>query len=830
MAHVTVPVTTRRVTYTASAAVGPYAFNYTVFSEDDLAVTVDGVAKVLTVDYTVSLTGGFDGGYPGGTITFGSAQTGEVVIDGDTTMGRLTDFPNSGPLSMISLNTDLDKRAAVDQQLSRDITDISDRADDVEDRLDTAEADIEAIEADIVAIEDDISETVRVYPGENGMILPNRVSLALKILGFTGAGEPVATVLPSVGTLNSGILEFNTRAAAAGATIGGAIEYVRLLGYYAIGDDGGGLYKKRVGAPSHAATFTSADGAIWELAEPVIRLAQLGAAGNGTADDGTAIGQWYTACSVLSRPGQATKGATYKVITGAGVLSVSNIDIDWNGATVNLVSAVNNTTALYHAGSVSTLAKTITVNASLDAPTLTLNNVTSLAVGQYLLLDASFVDGTKSHMAKITEIAGSVVTLSSPMPFALATTDTYTLEFLSGLLTNVKIRNLNMNGLLATGTGMIGAVFRFMDETCEIRNVRGTYFKTVSTGGTSFQYCYGTKIDHVSSTQSGSSAAAAIVTYHCSSIVFSNMDSDSDFGFGFESLGGSHQQFIAPKVQGTDGRAFKFAGTTNSTVIGGEINLDRGSGVGLAVTLGSCRNVFVGIRINGNQGSQSQGVWTSGFNDDNNTFIGLHISGSTGGAFNNPIAIAATDTGNRFIDCYVDSPGSILNSGGAQFFNLNGYAAFDVNDSGIGFAPVQTIHTHSATPANSDNASMTEYTGVNSNLIPIRYFGIGTRLNAVTAGAERGVGVFRVIINGAETEVCQVGDGNSFKPTANNVTELGSNGQEWSAVYATEYKVANTKVVGARGAAVADATDAASVIARLNDLLARLRTHGLIAT
>lgn len=38
------------------------------------------------------------------------------------------------------------------------------------------------------------------------------------------------------------------------------------------------------------------------------------------------------------------------------------------------------------------------------------------------------------------------------------------------------------------------------------------------------------------------------------------------------------------------------------------------------------------------------------------------------------------------------------------------------------------------------------------------------------------------------------------------------------------------KVVGNQGAAVADATDAASVIARLNDLLARLRTHGLIAT
>jgi len=44
------------------------------------------------------------------------------------------------------------------------------------------------------------------------------------------------------------------------------------------------------------------------------------------------------------------------------------------------------------------------------------------------------------------------------------------------------------------------------------------------------------------------------------------------------------------------------------------------------------------------------------------------------------------------------------------------------------------------------------------------------------------------------------------------------------------YKVNTTQVVGAQGAAVADATDAASAITQLNALLARCRTHGLIAT
>jgi hypothetical protein len=43
------------------------------------------------------------------------------------------------------------------------------------------------------------------------------------------------------------------------------------------------------------------------------------------------------------------------------------------------------------------------------------------------------------------------------------------------------------------------------------------------------------------------------------------------------------------------------------------------------------------------------------------------------------------------------------------------------------------------------------------------------------------------------------------------------------------YRVDGVKVVGNRGAAVADATDAASAITQLNALLARMRAHGLIA-
>jgi len=47
---------------------------------------------------------------------------------------------------------------------------------------------------------------------------------------------------------------------------------------------------------------------------------------------------------------------------------------------------------------------------------------------------------------------------------------------------------------------------------------------------------------------------------------------------------------------------------------------------------------------------------------------------------------------------------------------------------------------------------------------------------------------------------------------------------------ASAYKVSSTQIIGTQGAAVANAVDAATVILRLNELLARCRTHGLIAS
>jgi hypothetical protein len=69
-------------------------------------------------------------------------------------------------------------------------------------------------------------------------------------------------------------------------------------------------------------------------------------------------------------------------------------------------------------------------------------------------------------------------------------------------------------------------------------------------------------------------------------------------------------------------------------------------------------------------------------------------------------------------------------------------------------------------------------------------------------------------------------DGSGRQPIAIN----SANGRHNLLDVEAGYKYGGTQVVGAQGAAIADATDAASAITQLNAALARLRAHGLIAT
>ena len=107
-----------------------------------------------------------------------------------------------------------------------------------------------------------------------------------RVGGEQGAVEPRADE-------SSPGVEFATLAQATVARFGAEQGFLRLAGYYAPGDGGGGLYRVAAAQPSHAARFQTADGRWWELAESLVRPEQLGARGDGT-DDTMAVSNWLS--------------------------------------------------------------------------------------------------------------------------------------------------------------------------------------------------------------------------------------------------------------------------------------------------------------------------------------------------------------------------------------------------------------------------------------------------------------------------------------------------------------------------------------------------------
>lgn len=249
MADLVISDVTPRVSYAVgSSTTGPFTYPFPIFEEDNLKVYVDGELQVLTTDYTVD----GEGLSEGGSITFVSAIANvTLVILRDVPIARTTDFATAGPLNIRALNTQLDKAIAIDQQLDA--------------RLDRT---LRPPDSD----------------GDVDMTLPDAADRQDKYLSFGASGEPVVTDGPSVSTSSDTV--FNSRTAAAAATIGASVGYFRLTGYAADGDGGAALFK-RISTPSPVKAWhiQSADGAYWQLADPVLNARALGAKGDNSTDN-----------------------------------------------------------------------------------------------------------------------------------------------------------------------------------------------------------------------------------------------------------------------------------------------------------------------------------------------------------------------------------------------------------------------------------------------------------------------------------------------------------------------------------------------------------------
>jgi hypothetical protein len=105
--------TSRRVVYTGSAGVGPYAFNFEVLTQTDIAVYKNDTELTLTTDYTVTVDSDGTGSV---TLVTAAVAADRITIVGDRTIERTTDFTTGGALYATTLNDEFDSLTIFAQQ------------------------------------------------------------------------------------------------------------------------------------------------------------------------------------------------------------------------------------------------------------------------------------------------------------------------------------------------------------------------------------------------------------------------------------------------------------------------------------------------------------------------------------------------------------------------------------------------------------------------------------------------------------------------------------------------------------------------------------------
>lgn len=156
MANYPISNVSRRVVYTGSAGVGPYAFSFEIIDSTDVDVYKNDTLLALTTNYTVTINSNGTG-----SVTLVSAATGSdrITIVGSRAIERTTDFVTGGDLFANTLNEEIDSQTIFVQQVAE-----------------TAERSIKAPVTD---------------PTNINMTLPSQTSRAGKTLAFDSSGNPV---------------------------------------------------------------------------------------------------------------------------------------------------------------------------------------------------------------------------------------------------------------------------------------------------------------------------------------------------------------------------------------------------------------------------------------------------------------------------------------------------------------------------------------------------------------------------------------------------------------------------------------------------------------
>lgn len=108
------------VTHNGNGVTTVFAYNYKILAAEDMEVTVDGVVKTLTTDYSVSGVG-VDGGGSVTMITPPASGTANVVLRRNMAYSRSNDYQDNGDLLAATADDDSDRPIMMMQQLVADI-------------------------------------------------------------------------------------------------------------------------------------------------------------------------------------------------------------------------------------------------------------------------------------------------------------------------------------------------------------------------------------------------------------------------------------------------------------------------------------------------------------------------------------------------------------------------------------------------------------------------------------------------------------------------------------------------------------------------------------
>ena len=120
MADYNINAITRRVVYTGSAGLGPYAFSFEIIDQADVGVYFNQTALTLSSDYTVTINANGTGSVniiTGSNVPSTPTASDTIIIIGARDIERTTDFVTAGDLLASSLNEQLDSNIIFEQQI-----------------------------------------------------------------------------------------------------------------------------------------------------------------------------------------------------------------------------------------------------------------------------------------------------------------------------------------------------------------------------------------------------------------------------------------------------------------------------------------------------------------------------------------------------------------------------------------------------------------------------------------------------------------------------------------------------------------------------------------